>query len=481
MKMHRTGVTIALVLALSVCFGVVPGGQLEVSAAERQVPQSSSDIRLSYAPLVKKVAPAVVNIYTRKLVKQRTRSLFNDPFFQRFFGRDFGRGVEPPTRERIQNSLGSGVIIDSNGTVVTNNHVINDADEIRVVLADRRQYNAEVIGRDERTDLAVLRLQDVKGPMAFLEFSDSDKAEVGDLVLAIGDPFGVGQTVTSGIISGVARTQVGKSDLQGFIQTDAAINPGNSGGALVDMVGKLVGINTVIFSKSGGSHGVGFAIPSNMVRAVITAIVKTGRPVRPWVGAEGQTVTAEIADSIGMAVPTGVLINRIYKDSPASKAGLRVGDLVLTVNNHVVDGVQALRFRLATLPLDGKVPLEVLRNNRKMTFDVALVAPPEVPLRNVTEIDGKNPFSGAVVANMSPALADELSMDGFEPGVVVLKLRRGSVAHRLGFETGDLVLKVNGSDIAKISGLKAAIGADPASWRIALKRDGQMVETIINQ
>jgi Do/DeqQ family serine protease len=479
--MQRTRIAIALAWAVSMCFGAVPGSQMDVLAAERVVPQTSTDIRLSYAPLVKKVAPAVVNIYARKIVKQRGPSLFNDPFFQRFFGRDFGKGLGPPARERIQNSLGSGVIIDSNGTVVTNNHVINDADEIRVVLADRREFNAEVIGRDERTDLAILRLQDVTGPLAFLEFSDSDKAEVGDLVLAIGDPFGVGQTVTSGIISGVARTQVGKSDLQGFIQTDAAINPGNSGGALVDMGGKIVGINTVIFSKSGGSHGVGFAIPSNMVRAVSTAIIKTGRPIRPWVGAEGQTVTAEIAASIGMTVPTGVLINRVHKNSPADEAGLRVGDLVVTVNHHVVDDVQALRFRLATLPLDGKVPLEVLRSGRKMTFDVSLVAPPGIPLRNVTEIDGKNPFSGVVMANMSPALADELSMDGFEPGVVVLKLRRGSVAHRLGFETGDVVLKVNGGDIAEISELKAAIDADPANWRIVLRRDGQIVETTINQ
>ena len=235
--------------------------------SQKNVPNSQAEIKLSFAPLVKKVAPAVVNIFTRKTVTQRSFSpLFDDPFFRRFFGGQLRKS--PKSRKKVQNSLGSGVIVKSDGIVITNHHVIKGAEEITVVLSDRREFGAEIIVSDKRTDLAILKIRELNDELPFLALRDSDDLEVGDLVLAIGNPFGVGQTVTSGIVSALARTQVGINDLNFFIQTDAAINPGNSGGALVSLDGKLVGINSAIYSKGGGSVGIGFAIPTNMVRTV---------------------------------------------------------------------------------------------------------------------------------------------------------------------------------------------------------------------
>ncbi|MDG1996686.1 MAG: trypsin-like peptidase domain-containing protein, partial [Emcibacteraceae bacterium] len=262
-------------------------------SALKRVPTSDVEVKLSYAPVVREAAPAVVNIYTKRVVKTRTSPFMSDPFFSRFFG-----GSSAP-RERIERSLGSGVIVRSEGVVVTNYHVVDGADEITVALSDRREFDAEVILTDESTDLAILKIKPKGEPFTVIEFSDSDAVEVGDLVLAIGNPFGVGQSVTSGIVSALARTQVGDDDYQFFIQTDAAVNPGNSGGALVGMDGKLIGINTSIYSRSGGSNGIGFAIPAKMVNFVLDAALNDGKIVRPWFGASGQAVSSEIAESLG--------------------------------------------------------------------------------------------------------------------------------------------------------------------------------------
>jgi len=413
-------------------------------------------MQLSFAPLVEAAAPAVVNIYSRRVVRSRAVSpLFNDPFFRRFFGDRFGLGLP---RERVQNSLGSGVIVDAGGTIVTNHHVIAGADEITVVLADRREFEAELLGSDERTDLAVLRIDLGDEKLAFLELRDSDDVQVGDIVLAIGNPFGVGQTVTSGIVSALARTQIGISDLNFFIQTDAAINPGNSGGALIGMDGGLIGINTAIYSKSGGSLGIGFAVPSNMVRTMIAGFTTAGKLVRPWLGAWGQPVTAEIAQSMGLERPAGVLINDVYPGGPAARAGIRVGDVVASVNGRAVDDPKALNFRIATLPL---------------------VAPVEDPPREVTELGGRHPLSGATVANMSPALADELGLSRFRPGVVILGMRRGTPAARLGFQPGDTVLSVNGDDVGTVTALKRSVASPAARWQVIIERDGEKLNLVI--
>lgn len=449
-----------------------------VSALEKQVPQSRHQVQLSFAPLVKQVSPAVVNIYTTKITSaRRGLSLFNDPFFKRFFGEGQNFGNQVPTRRRQQNSLGSGVIIDSDGVIITNVHVIEGADEIKVVLADRREFEAKVMGKDKRTDLAVIRI-DTKGEkLAHLRMRDSDDLEVGDIVLAIGNPFGVGQTVTSGIVSALARTQVGINDLNFFIQTDAAINPGNSGGALVSLDGRLVGVNSAIFSKSGGSHGIGFAIPSNMVRSVVAGVAAGGRLVRPWLGSWGTQVTAEIASSLGMARPVGVLLENLYPGGPAAQAGLKRGDILVAVNGREINDPNGLSYRISTLAVGSTARLKTLRKGRELTFSIRLVPPPEEPKRDQQQVAGRNPLSGAIVANMSPALADELRLSGsFTPGVYVLAVRNGSHANRLGFKPGDRVDIINNTKIDLVSLLMRKLTTGSKSWNISIQRGGQILK-----
>jgi serine protease Do len=443
---------------------------------QAQVPASRQEMLLSFAPLVSKTAPAVVNIYTKKVIQQRQFGpLFDDPFFRRFFGDSFGLPQGGGTRQRVQNSLGSGVIVDAKGTVVTNHHVIEGADEITVVLADKREFNAKVFGDDEHTDLAVLKIDTGGHPLPYLELRDSDDLAVGDLVLAIGNPFGVGQTVTSGIISALARTGVGIADYNSFIQTDAAINPGNSGGALVTMDGKLAGINSAIFSKSGGSHGIGFAVPSNMVRSVLVGLEKNGRLVRPWLGAKGQPVTNDIATSLHLERPSGVLLDVVQPSSPADKAGLRVGDVVTAVDGRDVEDPDGLRFRIATLPVGGKASFAVWRRGKTETHVVDLVAPPESPPRQATEIDGINPLSGATVANLSPALAEELNLDSFDSGVIVLNIRGGSTAERLRFRPGDRIAAIENRRIQSVGDLRQSLSGQPDRWRMTIVREGREV------
>ena len=315
---------LALVILCTV--GIL-GGSGPLFAGQQSVPESRKQLKLSFAPLVKIAAPAVVNIYTRRVIRTRSASpLFNDPFFRRFFGDQFSR-----ERKRVQNSLGSGVLVNSDGLIVTNHHVIDKADEITVVLTDRREFDAEVITRDERTDLAILRIKTEGEKLPFLQLSDSDSLKVGDIVLAIGNPFGVGQTVTNGIVSALARTAQGVTDFGFFIQTDAAINPGNSGGALISLNGRLIGINTAIYSRGGGSNGIGFAIPSNMVATVINGAAQGGKVIRPWLGARGQSIDADIARSLKLPLPSGVIVNTIHDGGPADIAGLRVGDVIITI------------------------------------------------------------------------------------------------------------------------------------------------------
>ena len=446
--------------------------------AGAHVPASRAEIGLSFAPLVRAAAPAVVNIYTTRRVRApRVGSLFDDPFFRRFFGDALPFGAAP--RARVQNSLGSGVIVRPDGLVVTNDHVIENADEIRVVLADRRAYRAEIAVRDSRTDLAVLRVAAAGAPLPHLELRDSDTLEVGDLVLAIGNPFGVGQTVTSGIVSALARPADGVSDFSFFIQTDAAINPGNSGGALISGDGRLVGINTAIYSRAGGSNGIGFAIPSNMVATVIRGAVSGGRIVRPWLGAGGQSVDRELAKGLGRSRAVGVLINRVHEGGPAERAGLRVGDVVLSVNGREIADANALKFRIATLGTGGTARLEVLRRGQPRTLRLALVPAPEEPPRNVTVIGGRNPFAGAEVANLSPALAEELSLDTGRVGVIVLGVADGSAADRVGFERGDIVVGVNGRRIGRVRDLGRVLERRAGQWRVEVERGGRLLSVAI--
>src|SRR4030081_3214701 len=322
---------------------------------DRRVPASAAELRLSYAPIVQRVQPAVVNVYAAKVIQTRN-PLLDDPIFRRFFGVP---GQQP---EQMQRSLGSGVMVDQSGLVVTNNHVIEGADQMKVSLSDKREFEAELVLKDTRSDLAVLRLKTQGERFAAIEFSDSDALQVGDVVLAIGNPFAVGQTVTHGIVSAVARTQVGITDYQFFIQTDAAINPGNSGGALVDLAGRIVGINTAIFSRSGGSQGIGFAIPANMVKVVVASARSGGSTVkRPWLGARLQAVTPEIAESLGLKRPAGALIATVTSASPAGRGGLKTSDLIVAIDGQPVEDPNAFEYRFATKAIGGSVRLGVVR------------------------------------------------------------------------------------------------------------------------
>ncbi len=456
-------------------------GYSAVWAGTTQVPASESEITLSYAPLVKKTAPAVVNIYTRTVVKERSRNpLFSDPFFKRFFGENFGLQFGQP-RTKVQNSLGSGVIVDADGIIITNNHVIEGADQIRVVLPDRREFDATVIGTDDRTDLAVLKIDANGTPLPFIEFQDSDSLEVGDLVLAIGNPFGVGQTVTSGIVSALARTQVGVADVGSFIQTDAAINPGNSGGALVSMDGRLVGINTAIFSNSGGSLGIGFAVPSNMVRFVMEGLEHGGHVMRPWLGAWGQTVTSDMAEPLGFDRPRGVLINGLWPGAAAEKADLRLGDVILRVNGRDVNDPKELEFRIASLPIGGQAVLDVSRSGTSQILNIDLVTPPEDPPRQFTEISGNTPLSGASVLNFNPAVAEEFRIERFVPGVLIVQVVRGTPAGRLGFRPGDRLMTINGDDIPTVARMMEVMESGLTEWNIKIDRAGRPLSLVIGQ
>ena len=438
--------------------------------AQDTVPTSTQQINLTFAPVVKMVAPAVVNIYTKTVVKQAALSpFFDDPFFKQFFGDDFNFGR---SRERIQNALGSGVIVKEDGLVVTNNHVIDQADEIRVVLNDGREFPGKVVSQDEQLDLALVRIDTKGAKLPTLTFRDSDDLEVGDLVLAIGDPFGVGQTVTSGIVSGLARTRTGINDFGFFIQTDAAINPGNSGGALVTTDGKLVGINTAIYSQTGGSVGIGFAIPSNIVRAVVDAEANGGKLVRPWIGVTGEALSAEIAESLGFAKPGGVVVKELFPGGPADKAGLKPGDVLTAINGRDVQDPQGMAFRLATLPVGNTAKVTVVRKGEQMDLPVELAPAPHEPEPDATWLEGQQPLTGAQVANLSPALSEELSVSGWK-GVVITKIKRGSFARSLGLKPGDIVARVNGTDVDSVKQLRELVGSEHDEWELAIERDGK--------
>jgi Do/DeqQ family serine protease len=441
-----------------------------VKAQDRVVPPSPEVLRMSYAPIVKRVTPAVVTVSAAKTMENRN-PLMDDPFFRRFFGPQFGG-------PREQRSRGSGVIVDAGGLVVTNNHVIDGADQVKVSLADKREFAVDVVLKDARTDLAVLRVKDGKERFPFLDFSNSDQLQVGDVVLAVGNPFGVGQTVTHGIVSAVARTQVGISDYQFFIQTDAAINPGNSGGPLVDMAGKMVGINTAIFSRSGGSQGVGFAIPANMVRVVVASAKTGGTAVkRPWLGAKLQVLTPELSKEFDLKRPVGSVVTSVTAGSPAARAGLRAGDVIVEVDGQAVDDPNAFNYRFTTHPLGGSVQLGVVRGGREIKVPVALEIAPETPRDELT-IQSRSPFLGAKVANLSPALADELQLDGSTEGVVVIDVADGTLAQSVGIQRGDIVVSVNNQKIAKTGDLDRVVKAGSRLWRVTLMRGGQQISAV---
>ena len=471
--MPRLPISAAAAFAVFLLGQFAPGASAQSqSSIDRQVPSSIGQLELSFAPIVKRVAPAVVNVYAAHVVENQN-PFMSDPFFRQFFG-----GGMP--RELVQRSLGSGVIVDPSGLVVTNYHVIADASDVKIALADKREFAADVVLKDQRSDLAVLRIKGASERFPTLQFANSDDLQVGDVVLAIGDPFGVGQTVTHGIVSAVARTQVGISDYQFFIQTDAAINPGNSGGALVDMSGRLVGINSAIYSRSGGSQGIGFAIPANGVRVVVASAEGGSSAVkRAWLGAKLQEVTPEIADSLGLKRPSGALIASLVPSSPAARAGLKTGDLLVTIDGVDIEDPNAFDYRFATKPVGGAAQIGVVRQGRGFVVPVDLQPLPDTP-RDEVEIRNHSPFTGATVANLSPALADELQLDPQNEGVVITSIADGSTAQNIGFRKGDVVVSVNSQKIAKSGDLERATNTGGHQWRVTIVRGGQQISVMFS-
>ncbi|MFD2649508.1 Do family serine endopeptidase [Devosia albogilva] len=450
--------------------------QIMAPAEPRVVPDSQEQIKLSFAPVVREVAPSVVNVYATRIEQQYVSPFANDPFFSRFFGPDTFR-----SRPRESRSLGSGVIVDGAGVILTNQHVIEGATEVRIALSDGREYDVEIVVEDAQTDLAVLRVRN-PGQTTFpaIQFADSDALAVGDLVLAIGNPFGVGQTVTSGIVSALARTGVEKSDYEFFIQTDAAINPGNSGGALVDLDGRLVGINTAIYSSSGGSVGIGFAIPANMARVVAEAGVTGGEIVRPWFGAKLQAVNSDIAASLGMTAPTGALVTDIAPDGPAARAGFQPGDVILSVDGTPVADPNAFNFRLATRRVGEIARIERQRQGVTETVNLTVETAPAPAADATATIAGNTRFAGTTVRQLDPALAEAQDLPYDATGVLVTAIEPGSPADQMGLRVGDVILSLNDVATDTAQTFAATASHRVRTWQIILQRDGRVTRSIVS-
>ncbi len=453
--MKTSSLAIAVTLLLAACGSPDNSSAQDNVFAEsnRQIPGDASAMKASFAPVVREAAPAVVNISARGVQTMR------DPFW----------GIPG---QRQTGSIGSGVIVRDDGVVVTNRHVIENMQQIRVTLADRREFAARVVLADERSDIAVLQLEGVNERLPVLRIDDREEQQVGDLVLAIGNPFGVGQTVTNGIISALNRTDTGISDSGSFIQTDAAINPGNSGGALVDLDGDLIGINTAIFSRSGTSSGVGFAVPASMVRQVVdSAMGGASAVIRPWLGIKGDTITAEVARSLDLARPQGVVVTDVYADGPGARAGLRAGDVITAIDGQEINDQGGLNFRVGSREPGATVEVAVLRDGHPQTIRARVQKlPGEVdPDRAVLIREGG--LSGAQVLVLNPALADSLGGDPFSRGVIVGRVVRGSYAERTGFRTGDVIVSLNNRPVTTAASL-ANIGR---GTEVTIERQGRRV------
>jgi Do/DeqQ family serine protease len=445
-------------------------------AQEMRVPISTQEISLSFAPVVKQTAPSVVNIYTSRKVNVASgfSPLFNDPFFSQFFGQRF----DNVPQEREVHSLGSGVIVDGSGLVITSLHVVKDMSDIRVSLSDRREFEAQLVVADSAADLALLQLKGVTTPLSSITIVDADTLLVGDLVLAIGNPFGVGQTVTSGIISGLSRSAAGVNDYDFFIQTDAAINPGNSGGALVNMRGELVGINTAIYSKSGGSMGIGFAVPSNMVTALLHNRGKDGTVVRLWLGAEYSEVTPQVAKSLGLERISGVLVEDVVKGSPAEKAGIESGDVITAFDGKAVESVAALRFRVGTATAAAPAIITYLRKGKEYTVAVTLTPPPANPAGQTRVLRGKHALQGMTVGALTPHINATYHLPKTLKGVAILALPEGVISY---MRAGDIITQCNGQAIATVEGLEKALLASPRKLTLQFIRDGHRMQLSLMQ
>jgi serine protease Do len=477
------------ILVLGIFVGLVLSSHLDVISslpAKSQISSKTVDILTQLSDAQSEVAavatPSVVNISTTRVIKSRDEApfdLFDDPFFRRFFGDQFPHPNIP--KEHKEQSLGSGVIVSEDGYIVTNNHVIEKAQEIVVLLSNKKDYKAKLIGADPKTDIAIIKI-DVKGLTA-LPWGDSNKLKVGEIVFAIGNPFGLNQTVTMGVISAVGRANVGIADYEDFIQTDAAINPGNSGGALINARGELIGINTAILSRTGGYQGIGFAVPSIMARQVMESLVKYKKVVRGWLGVSIQDVTSDLAEEFGVKDLKGALVSGVMKGSPAEKAGIKQGDVILQYNDKIVEDTGHLRNMVSQTPIGTKVHIKLLRQKKEVGVEVVVAELPkkmaEAPSRNSEESEENqeesSALTGLVVRELTPDLAAHLGIDENEKGVVVVKVDPDSKLFEAGIRPGDIVLQINQKNIGSIEDYKKAASKIHSKERVLLliRRKGE--------
>jgi len=458
MMMKTSSLAIALALSLAAC-GQPNDTRAQdgVFADNRVLPDDALSMKASFAPVVREAAPAVVNIAARGVQQYR------DPFW----------GIPG---QRQTGSVGSGVIVRPDGVVVTNNHVIDGMQQIRVTLNDRREFSARVVLADARSDIAVLQLENLNERLPTLNIDDREEQQIGDLVLAIGNPFGVGQTVTNGIISALNRTETGISDSGSFIQTDAAINPGNSGGALVDMDGDLIGINTAIFSRSGSSSGVGFAVPASMVKRVVdSAVGGATAVVRPWLGVKGETVTGDIARGLGLERPQGLVVTEVWRGGPADRAGVREGDIITAVDGAEINDQSGLNFRVGTREPNANVEVTVLRDGRPTALQARVQRLPGDADVDKAQLVRNGVLSGAQVLALNPALADSLGGDPFATGVIVGGVQRGSYASRVRLQGGDIIVAVNGRAVTSVDQVMNL----PRGSEVAIERRGRRISGVI--
>jgi len=492
LKKNKFYLSAAFILVLGVFVGLVMSSHLGIMSplpakSQIQISSKSVDILTQLSEAQSEVAavatPSVVNISTTRVIKSREEApfdLFDDPFFRRFFGDQLPHPNVP--KEHKEQSLGSGVIVSEDGYIVTNNHVIEKAQEIKVLLSNKKDYKAKLIGADPKTDIAVIKI-DAKGLTA-LPWGDSNKLHVGEVVFAIGNPFGLNQTVTMGMISAVGRANVGIADYEDFIQTDAAINPGNSGGALINAHGELIGINTAILSRTGGYQGIGFAVPSSMARQVMDSLVKYKKVVRGWLGVSIQEVTSDLAEEFGVRDLKGALVSGVMKKSPAEKAGIRQGDVILQYNGKVVEDTGHLRNMVSQTPLGTAVKVRILRQKKELEMEVSIAELPkklaeassgEEDSAENGEEEESNVLSGLIVRELTPDLAGRFGFEENEKGVVVIKVDAGSRIYEAGIRPGDIILQINQKNVTTLEEYKKAVSKLKAKERILLlmRRKGQ--------
>ena len=435
----------------------------------------------TFVEIAKAVKPAVVNIYATKSGRAESSHAtpLDDPFFRKFFGDEFFKRFDQQPKERKERGLGSGVIVESNGLIITNNHVVDKADEIRVTLSDKREFKAKLIGTDPKTDIAVVRIEATGLPT--VAWADSDKLEVGEFVLAVGNPFGLTQTVTLGIVSALGRA-AGIAEYEDFIQTDAAINPGNSGGALVNVRAELVGINTAIFSQSGGNMGIGFAVPSNMAQSIMGQLVQAGKVVRGWLGVSIQDLTPELSFQFGIGDTKGVLVSDVMDDSPAKKAGFERADVIVEYDGKSMDSPTHLRNAVAQTPVGKKVAVKIIRDKKPKTIELTIVEQPKSMGQSGEEEAGESAtptgvLSDLEVRELNEELAGRYGLKPGERGVVVVRVKAGSTAEELGVREGDVVVEVNRQGVTSVKAYERIAGKLPKDQAVLLllKRQGRTI------